>query len=211
MSHVGLVIVGIAAMNVQGVQGALFQLVNFGVVAGGLMLLAGFLHHRLGTTDLASLGGLAKPLPLLAAFFLLLGMAAIGLPGTNGFVAELLILLGILQVSPGLALVALAGVILGAAYFLGFFQRAFLGPVASPEVASILDLRPRELLIAGVMGALILVGGFFPQLVQGVTASAANAWVERLAAGGTNIQAKLLPAGSLYNANFSPGDRSPVP
>jgi len=211
VSHVGLVIVGIAAMNVQGVQGALFQLVNFGVVAGGLMLLAGFLHHRLGTTDLASLGGLAKPLPLLAAFFLLLGMAAIGLPGTNGFVAELLILLGILQVSPGLALVALAGVILGAAYFLGFFQRAFLGPVASPEVASILDLRPRELLIAGVMGALVLVGGFFPQLVQGVTASAANAWVERLAAGGTNIQAKLLPAGSLYNAVFSPGDRSPVP
>jgi NADH-quinone oxidoreductase subunit M len=185
MSHVGLVIVGIAAMNVQGVQGAIFQLVNFGVVAGGLMLLAGFLHHRLGSTDLASLGGLARPLPLLTAFFLLLGMAAIGLPGTNGFVAELLILLGILQVSPGLALVALAGVILGAAYFLGFFQRAFLGPVANLDAASAMDLRPRELLIAGVMGALVLTGGFFPHLVQNVTASAANAWVARMAAGRT--------------------------
>ena len=183
VSHVGLVIVGIATLNLQGVQGALFQLVNFGVIAGGLMLLAGFLHHRLGTTDLASLGGLAKPLPLLAAFFLLLGMAAIGLPGTNGFVAELLILLGILQVSAGLALVALTGVILSAAYFLGFFQRAFLGPVASPDAASTMDLRPRELLIAGVLGVLALVGGFFPHLVQGVTEGAARVWVARMVAG----------------------------
>ena len=183
VSHVGLVIVGIAAMNSQGVQGAIFQLLNFGVVAGGLMLLVGFLHHRLGSTDLASLGGLVGPLPLLAAFFLLLGMASIGLPGTNGFVAELLMLLGIMQVSPGLALVALGGVILSAAYFLGFFQRAFLGPVASPELAVALDLRPRELLVAGVLGLLVLIGGLFPQWVQGVTAGASSAWVARLAAG----------------------------
>ena len=183
VSHVGLVIVGIAAMNSQGIQGAIFQLLNFGVVAGGLMLLVGFLHHRLGSTDLASLGGLVGPLPLLAAFFLLLGMASIGLPGTNGFVAELLMLLGIMQVSPGLALVALGGVILSAAYFLGFFQRAFLGPVASPELAVALDLRPRELLVAGVLGLLVLIGGLFPQWVQGVTAGASSAWVARLAAG----------------------------
>lgn len=183
VSHVGLVIVGIAAMNIQGVQGALFQLVNFGVVAGGLFLLTGFLHHRLGSTDLASLGGLVRPLPVFAAFFLLLGMAAIGLPGTNGFVAELLILIGILQVSPGLAVVALFGVILGAAYFLGFFRRAFLGPVIDPVVASAVDLRPRELLIVGVMGLLVLTGGLFPNLIQGVTASAANAWAARMAAG----------------------------
>ena len=180
VSHVGLVIVGIAAMNIQGVQGAIFQLVNFGVVAGGLMLLTGFLHHRLGSTDLASLGGLARPLPLLTAFFLLLGMASIGLPGTNGFVAELLILIGIFQVSPGVAFIALFGVILSAAYFLGFFQRAFLGPVTQPTVAAALDLRPRELLIAGVMAVLVLAGGLFPSLVQEVTASAANGWVARM-------------------------------
>ncbi|MBK8534849.1 MAG: NADH-quinone oxidoreductase subunit M [Candidatus Competibacteraceae bacterium] len=180
VSHVGLVIVGIAAMNIQGVQGAIFQLVNFGVVAGGLMLLTGFLHHRLGSTDLASLGGLARPLPLLTAFFLLLGMASIGLPGTNGFVAELLILIGIFQVSPGVAFIALFGVILSAAYFLGLFQRAFLGPVTQPTVAAALDLRPRELLIAGVMAVLVLAGGLFPSLVQEVTASAANGWVARM-------------------------------
>ena len=181
ISHVGLVIVGIAAMNLQGIQGAIFQLTNFPIVAGGLMLLAGFLHHRLGSTDLASLGGLVKPLPRFTAGFLLLGMAAIGLPGTNGFVAELLMLLGIVQLAPGLALIALLGVILGAAYVLGFFRSAFLGPATHPTVASALDLRPRELLVVGVMGLLVLIGGLFPNLTQNVTASAAQAWVTRMA------------------------------
>ncbi len=180
ISHVGLVIVGIAALNIQGVQGAIFQLVNFGIVAGGLLLLTGFLHHRLGSTDLASLGGLARPLPLLTAFFLLLGMASIGLPGTNGFVAEWLMLMGIFQASPGVAVIALFGVILSAAYFLGFFQRAFLGPVTQPTVAAAMDLRPRELLIASVIAVLVLAGGLFPGLVQNVTASAANGWVLRM-------------------------------
>ncbi len=180
VSHVGLVIVGIAAMNLQGVQGAIFQLVNFGVIAGGLLLLTGFLHHRLGSTDWASLGGLARPLPILTAFFLLFGMASIGLPGTSGFVAELLMLIGIFQASPGMAWVALFGVILGAAYFLGFFQRALLGPVTDSAVASAMDLQPRELLIASVMGGLILAGGLFPDKIQSITAIAANSWVTRM-------------------------------
>jgi NADH-quinone oxidoreductase subunit M len=192
-------------MNVQGVQGAIFQLVNFGIVSGGLLLLTGFLHHRLGSTDLASLGGLARPMPRLTAFFLLLGMAAIGLPGTNGFVAELLILIGVLQASPGLAVIAVLGVILGAAYFLGFYQRAFLGPVMDASVASAADLRSRELLVAGVLGLLVLAGGLCPNWVQGVTANATNAWVTRIAAdrtsaglhGGSVAQAQTEIAGPL--------------
>jgi len=184
ISHVGLMLVGLAAMNIQGVQGAVFQLANFALVAGGLMLMAGFLHHRLGSTEQTSLGGLARPLPHFTALFLLLGMASIGLPGTNGFVAELLILVGVLQVSPGLAAVALLSAILGTAYFLGFFRRAFLGPVTQPAVASAMDLRPRELLIASVMGLLVLVGGLFPGLVQNITANSANAWVAQMAAHG---------------------------
>ncbi|MCP5158089.1 MAG: NADH-quinone oxidoreductase subunit M [Gammaproteobacteria bacterium] len=182
ISHVGLVVVGLATLNIQGIQGAVLQLANFSIVAGGLMLLTGFLHHRLGSTDLVSLGGLAQPLPRFTALFLLLGMASIGLPGTNGFIAELLILLGVLQASPSLAALALLGVILSAAYFLNFFRHAFLGPIAQPTVALALDLRPRELLIAGVMGLLVLVGGLFPGLVQNVTVNAAHVWVARMAA-----------------------------
>lgn len=185
VSHVGLVIVGIATLNLQGVQGAVFQLANFAMIAGGLFLIAGFLHHRLGSTDLASLGGLARPLPRLTGFVLLFGMASIGLPGTSGFAAELLILIGAWQTHPVLALVAVSGAVLGAAYFLGFFQRAFLGPVTDPAVAAAVDLRPREVLIASVMALLVLAGGLFPNGVQGITASAANAWVARLAMGPT--------------------------
>lgn len=181
ISHVGLVVAGIAALNVQGVQGAVFQLVNFGVVAGGLLLLTGFLHHRLGSTDLASLGGLSQPMPYLSGLFLLLGMASIGLPGTNGFVAELLMILSLMPMSPGLAAVATLGAILGAAYFLRFYQRAFLGPVTRASVATLSDLRPRELVIAGAMGLLVLAGGLFPNWVQGVTERAAGAWVGRMA------------------------------
>ena len=198
ISHVGLVIVGIAAMNLQGIQGAIFQLVNFPLIAGGLMLMAGFLHHRLGSTDLASLGGLAKPMPRFTAWFLLLGMAAIGLPGTSGFVAELLMLLGIFQAFPILAVIALLGVILGAAYFLGFFRRAFLGPVTHPAVASAMDLRPRELLIVGILGLLILVSGLFPDLAQRVTASAADAWVAHMSVAPESRQGSVATRLSNY-------------
>jgi NADH-quinone oxidoreductase subunit M len=183
VSHVGLVVAGIAALNMQGLQGAVFQLLNFGVVASGLVLLSGFIHHRLGSTDLANLGGLARPLPRLTAFFLLLGMAAIGLPGTNGFVAELLILIGIFQLSPSLAVIAVLGVILGAGYFLGFFQRVFLGPVSDATVAAAEDLRPRELLVAGTLGLLVLITGCLPNIIQGVTMKAAHTWVEQLTVG----------------------------
>ena len=100
--------------------------------------------------------------------------------------AKLLMLLGVFQASPGLAVIALLGVILGAAYFLGFFRLAFLGPATHPTVASAMDLRPRELLIVGVMGLLILIGGLFPSLTQRVTASAADAWVARMAASPAN-------------------------
>ncbi|HLF96561.1 MAG TPA: NADH-quinone oxidoreductase subunit M, partial [Methylococcaceae bacterium] len=125
VSHVGLVLVGLAALNVQGVQGAVFQLANFTLITGGLFLLTGFLHHRLGTTDLIHLGGAARAMPLLASGFFVLGAASIGVPGTNGFAAEHLIVLGALQAHTGLGLAVLLAAVLGAAYFLEAFRRAF--------------------------------------------------------------------------------------
>lgn len=92
ISHAGLVVLGIAAFTHQGLQGAIFQLLNFVVVASGLFLLSGLLHHRMGSTDIISLGGAARSMPLLSAFFLLFGLAAMGIPGTSGFPAESLIL-----------------------------------------------------------------------------------------------------------------------
>ncbi|HSJ48266.1 MAG TPA: NADH-quinone oxidoreductase subunit M [Gammaproteobacteria bacterium] len=180
ISHVGLVVLGIASFNLQGIQGALFQLLNFTVIAGGLFLITGFLQHRTGSTDLISLGGVAKSMPLLAAFFFLFGLASMGIPGTSGFPAELLLLLGALKTHTGAGLAALAGVVLGAAYFMGMYRKAFLGPVNHLVVAECYDLRRRELLIVSVLGVLILVAGFYPAVVLDLTRVASEGWVNRL-------------------------------
>jgi len=180
VSHVGLVVLGIASLNQQGIQGALFQLLNFTVVAGGLFLLTGFLHHRTGTTELIGLGGAARTMPLLASFFLLLGLASMGLPGTNGFPAELLMILSALETHTGAGLAALFGIVLGAGYFLSLYRRAFFGPVRTIYVENAQDLRKRESSVAILFAVIVLVMGLYPQGVLDYTRSASDQWVSRL-------------------------------
>jgi NADH-quinone oxidoreductase subunit M len=180
ISHVGLVLLGISAFTLQGIQGALFQLLNFTIVAGGIFLLAGFLHHRVGSTDIVSLGGVAQRMPLLTAGFFLFGLAGMGIPGTSGFPAEFLLILSALDTHTGAGLAALAGVVLGAAYFLGMFRRAFLGPMHNTAVIDAVDLRRRELAVMLVLGALILAGGLYPNGVLDLTRPTSESWVENL-------------------------------
>lgn len=180
ISHVGLVLLGIASFSLQGVQGALFQLLNFTLVAGGLFLLTGFLHQRLGSTDFISLGGAGRSMPLLAAFFFLFAMASLGVPGTSGFPAEFLILMSTLKSHTGAGLAALFAMVLGAAYVLHSYRRTFYGPVTNNVVAEALDLRRRELVVAAVFTALILLAGLYPALVLDQTREASTLWVERL-------------------------------
>jgi NADH-quinone oxidoreductase subunit M len=156
------------------------QLVNFTLVAGGLFLLTAFLQQRLGSTDLLSLGGAARSMPLLASFFLFFGLASIGMPGTSGFPAELLILVSVIQTHTGAGLAALFGMVIGAAYFLNIYRRAFLGPVLNQAVAAATDLRPRELALLLVFAALILGFGLFPAPLLEIIRPAAAAWVARL-------------------------------
>ncbi|WKJ90715.1 NADH-quinone oxidoreductase subunit M [Methylomonas montana] len=180
ISHVGLVIVGIAAFNLQGLQGAVMQLLNFGIVAGSLMLIAGMLQQRLGSTDLTHLGGLAKPLPRLTTLFFLFALSSLGLPGTNGFPAELMMILGALQAYPALAVVALFGAILGAAYLLGFVRRAFFGPIVHEAVARTEDLRARELCLLAAAALLVLIVGVYPQWLLAWQETSLQAWLQRL-------------------------------
>jgi NADH-quinone oxidoreductase subunit M len=180
ISHVGLVVLGIASLNLQGLQGALFQLLNFVVVAGGLFLLTAMLRQRTGSTDLVNLGGAARSMPLLASFFFLLGLASMGIPGTNGFPAELLILLGVLESHLGAGLAALIGLVVGASYFLKLYRGTFLGPVHRPGVGQAVDLKPRELLVAGSLALVVLITGLYPQGVIDVTRAAADRWVARV-------------------------------
>lgn len=180
ISHVGFVILGIASFNMQGLQGAIFQLLNFTLVAGGIFILAGFLHHRIGSTDLLHLGGAAKSMPLLAGFFLLFGLAGMGMPGTSGFPAEFLILVSAVSTHTGAGLAALFGVVLGAGYFLGVYRRAFLGPVENELVADALDLQKREIFLVCVFGFLILFLGFYPTWVLEITKVGSEAWLARM-------------------------------
>jgi NADH-quinone oxidoreductase subunit M len=177
ISHVGMVLLGIASFNLQGIQGAVFHLLNFTLIAGGLFLVTGFLHHRIGSTDIVSLGGVVQSMPLLSVFFFLFGLAGMGVPGTNGFPAELLILLSALSTHTGAGLAALSAMVLGAAYLLGIYRRAFLGPVTSSVVSDAMDLRRRELLVVSVIGGLILFIGVNPDAVLDITRISSEDWI----------------------------------
>lgn len=180
LSHVGLVVLGIASLNLQGVQGAVMQLLNFSLSTAALFLLAGFLHHRVGTTDIARLGGTARSLPLLSSFFLFFGLAGMGIPGTSGFPAELLLLVSAFATHTGAALAALLGVVLGAAYFIHLYRQAFFGSPTNPALIAAQDLRPRELGLMLTFAGLALIFGIRPALILDLLLPAAQAWTARL-------------------------------
>jgi len=164
VSHLGFVILGIAAMNVQGVQGGVYQMLNHGVSTGGLFLIVGMLSDRRHTRLIAEFGGLKKIAPRLVAVFLIITLSSIGLPGLNGFVGEFLILLGAFTSNPRLAALAAIGVILSAVYMLWMFQRVNYGPVTSDKNAALPDLEPREWAVILPIAAAVLLMGMLPNL-----------------------------------------------
>ena len=180
ISHVGLIIIGISSLTIQGIQGAIFQLVNFTLISSSLMLIAGFIQHRLGSTEIRHLSGLAKVIPRLITFYFFFVLASIGLPGTSGFPAELLLIFGALTAHHSLGFTALAGAILSAAYMLSFTRKAFFGPITQNAINKVQDLRPRELAILCIPALLILVLGFSPNTLLETNQVAAEAWISSL-------------------------------
>lgn len=180
ISHVGLVLLGVAAMNQAGIQGAIFQLLNFSIIASGLSFLTGFLQHRTGSTEAVNLGGLAKTMPFFAAFYFFFGLASMGIPGTSGFPAEFLLIMSTLQTHTGAGLAVLAALILGAGYFLKLFRKCCFGPIRGEMTGCCVDLGGRELTIVLVLSALVLFFGIFPGLILDLIAVWADAWVNAL-------------------------------
>ena len=164
VSHLGFVVLGIAAMNMQGVQGAVYQMLNHGVSTGGLFLIVGMLSDRRHTRLISEFGGLKKVMPRLVAAFLIVTLSSIGLPGLNGFVGEFLILLGAFAWNPRFAAVAATGVILSATYMLWMFQRVNYGPITNEKNAALPDLRPREWALLVPIIALSVLMGVLPNL-----------------------------------------------
>jgi NADH-quinone oxidoreductase subunit M len=164
VSHLGFVVLGIAAMNTQGVSGAVYQMLSHGISTGGLFLIVGMLSDRRHTRLIAEYGGLKKVMPHLVAAFLIVTLASIGLPGLNGFVGEFLILLGAFRWDPRLAAFAATGVILSATYMLWMFQRVNYGPVTNEKNANLPDLRPREWAVIVPIIAVAILMGVLPNL-----------------------------------------------
>ncbi len=147
VSHLGFVVLGIFSLNLQGMEGALYQMLNHGVSTGALFLLVGMIYERRHTRQIGQMGGLATPMPVCAAMFLMITLSSIGLPLMNGFVGEFLILLGAYHWNSTYAVWAATGVIFSAVYMLWMYQRVFLGEVIHEQNRILPDLNLREKII----------------------------------------------------------------
>lgn len=162
VSHMGFVMLGLFTLNTQGMQGAVIQMINHGISTGALFLMVGMLYERRHTRMIADFGGLAKSIPVFAAFFMIVMLSSIGLPLTNGFVGEFLILLGTWQANPTYAILAATGVVLAACYMLWMYQRVIFGKLTKPENENMKDLSPREKFIMIPLILLIFLIGIYP-------------------------------------------------
>jgi NADH-quinone oxidoreductase subunit M len=180
VSHLGFVVLGICAMNVQGVQGAVYQMLAHGVGTGGLFLIVGMLSDRRHTRLISAFGGLKAVMPRLTAAFLIITLASIGMPGLNGFIGEFVIMIGAFRWDPRFVVAAGLGVILSAVYMLWMFQRVFYGDVTHRENAALPDLRAREWASAAPLCAAALVMGIFPTLFLQPMEPSVRRMVERV-------------------------------
>ena len=194
VSHLGFVMLGIFTLNLAGVQGAILQMVNHGISTGGLFLLVGVLYERRHTRKISEFGGLARPMPLYATFFLIIALSSMGLPLLNGFIGEFTILQGAFARSFWWAFFAATGIVLGAAYLLWLYQRVFFGEVSNPANASLPDLTVREQLTLVPLVLLALWIGLYPRPIFDVLRTPAEKIVA--AVGGPTTLPPALAAGA---------------
>jgi len=177
VAHMGYVTMGIFAMNQNGVQGALFQMLSHGLVSGALFLCVGVVYDRMHTREIDAYGGLVNNMPKYAVAFMVFTMANVGLPGTSGFIGEFLTLLGVFQVNTWVALFATFGVILSAAYALWLYRRVVFGVLDKEALKGLLDLSTREKLTLWPLLALTIFYGVYPAPVFDATAKSVEALI----------------------------------
>ncbi|MDQ7859646.1 MAG: NADH-quinone oxidoreductase subunit M [Armatimonadota bacterium] len=180
VSHLGFVMLGIAALNEQGFQGSLLQMVNHGISTGALFMIVGVLYDRTHTRELADYGGVAARMPRFAALFTIVLLSSAALPGTNGFVGEFLILLGAFRVSAWWAALGVLGVILSAVYLLWAYQQVMHGPATARHPERLTEITPRELLAFAPLVALIFAIGLYPRPLLDRSEAAVRAALDRL-------------------------------
>ncbi len=171
VAHMGFVTMGIFAMNVEGMQGAIFQMLSHGIVSGALFFAVGVIYDRMHTREISFYGGIVKYMPMYAAVFMLFTMANVGLPGTSGFIGEILTMIGAYQVNPWIAFGAAFGMILSAVYALHLYREVIFGEVRNDKLAGIKDLTKSEIIIMAPLVIMTIVLGIYPSLITDITAT----------------------------------------
>ena len=158
----GYVTMGLFALNANGIQGGLYQMLSHGLISGALFLCVGVVYDRMHTREIARYGGLVHRMPKYAAVFMVFMLASVGLPGTSGFVGEFLVIVGAFQANAWVALIAASGMVLGAAYMLWLYRRVIFGVLRKPELRAMSDMNLREKLVFAPLVVLVLWMGIFP-------------------------------------------------
>jgi NADH-quinone oxidoreductase subunit M len=177
VAHMGFVTMGIFTFNQQGLDGAIFQMISHGFIAGALFLCVGVIYDRMHTRDIDAYGGLVNRMPAYAMIFMFFTMANVGLPGTSGFVGEFLTLVGVFQVNTWVAAVATSGVILSAAYALWLYRRVVMGDLIKESLKTITDMTTRERWIFTPLVIMTLLLGIYPALVTDIIGPSVTALV----------------------------------
>jgi NADH-quinone oxidoreductase subunit M len=193
VSHMGMVTLGMFALTPVGVAGSIVQQINHGISTGALFLIVGIVYERRHTREIAEYGGLSKVMPVFAAVFGIMTMSSIGLPTLNGFIGEVLILVGVFVVSKWWAAVAAVGIVLGAAYMLWLFQRTMFGKVDNPKNEHLKDLSVREFVTFAPLIVLAFWIGLYP-----------SPFLRRIETSVAHVIARVSPEYGQQNALFAP-------
>jgi NADH-quinone oxidoreductase subunit M len=162
VAHMGFVTIGVFTVQVQGVEGAIYQMLSHGVVSGALFLCVGVVYDRQHTREIARYGGLVSRMPAYAFVFMIFSMASVGLPGTAGFVGEFLVLMGAFQANSWVALFAATGLVLGPAYMLYLYRRIIFGKLTREDLKSMLDMNRREIAVFAPLIVVVFWMGVYP-------------------------------------------------
>jgi NADH-quinone oxidoreductase subunit M len=174
VAHMGFVTMGIFSGNVQGIQGAVFQMVSHGLISGALFLCVGVIYDRMHTREIRAYGGLVHRMPFYALVFMVLTMANVGLPGTSGFVGEFLTLMGAFRANTWVAFIATTGVVLSAAYALWLYARVIFGPMEKHALEAIPDMDRREMAVLVPLVLLVIWYGIQPGQILDATAASVD-------------------------------------
>jgi NADH-quinone oxidoreductase subunit M len=208
VAHMGFVTLGIFTFSTQGVEGAIFQMLSHGIISAGLFLCVGVIYDRMHTREIAAYGGLVQRMPIYAAFFMVLTLANVGLPGTSGFIGEFLTLLAAFKVNTWVAFLATTGVIFSAAYALYAYRRVIYGALVKPALKNIEDVTPREIATLAPLVALTIFFGFYPSPILDVTAVSVKKLVTTYEAA---VKPAARPAAATPAAPTSPPAPAPTP